>query len=106
MGEQAQALLAKASANGMSTIQPGQKVGAEQLKAMQHAQQSDPREMTQGMRQGMDAIKEMRAEADVPKRLEIAESCKTDANSQLAASPAKALKSYLVAIWVLMRGDP
>lgn len=104
--EQLQAMLASAGSAGMPVLKPGENLDMEQLKAMQGSG-PDAKEISQGMRQGWDAIKEMRADADVPKRIEIAEKCKADANSELAAgSPAKALKSYLVGIWLLMRGDP
>jgi len=93
-------------ASGNTMLKKGETMDPEQLKAMQN-QGPSAKDISQGMQQGFDAIKDMRADADVPKRLEIAESCKTDANEKLAAgSPANALKSYLVGIWLLMRGDP
>lgn len=95
-------------ASGNTVLNKGdmQSMDREQLKAMQN-QGPSAKDISAGMQQGFDAIKDMRADADVAKRIEIAESCKTDANEKLAAGSAgNALKAYLVGIWLLMRGDP
>jgi len=96
-------------ASGMPMIKPGAdgKMDMEQVRAAQAQSQNDPKEISHGMQQGMIAIKDMRSDADVPKRLEITEACKAEANKELASgSTAKALKNYLIGIWLLMRGDP
>merc|ERR1712151_494077 len=58
------------------------------------------------MHQGFEELTDMRAEANPSKRLEIAETAKVEANGQLSDAPGKALKAYLVGIWLLMRGNP
>mmetsp|Transcript_2176 Transcript_2176/g.3376 ORF Transcript_2176/g.3376 Transcript_2176/m.3376 type:complete len:498 (-) Transcript_2176:74-1567(-) len=92
---------------GGTLVKPGESMDMEQLRALQHSQQPSAQDISQGMRQGWEAMKEMRADADVAKRMEIVETCKADANREVGSGSAgKALKSYLVAVWLLMRGDP